>query len=549
MALSFNRRWQKRFLIFLISVNISIGILGIYTLTTSPTLSLGSNSRFSVTEPAIKITKIEDIELNSTFFNRLPEFVTSEEESEWWQMQNRVHNVFMGRESVSVEFIEKEGVIRNVGARVDSMPFLEVVKITGLIYLVAMIYIISAVSVFKRQRSGAGIILAFFLLFGSLYFICSAPVVNRSITLIPRYHKILINFIYISAGGLITFVHFAFVFPRKKRILKRFPWIFYIFYGYFLITVFLYLSGIIGFGATFPFLCIWTLIMIAAFIHSFINEKDPFLKKQIFLSLLAPLIVGGIFIFLYIFPGVLGMTSMRLTTLALVSLILPFALPSAMDNSRLYQERLELEKNSRREREQIRQDFHDNILNELANISLFSEVSMNFLDKDISIVRERLKSIKDIARDSSRELRGFLRITDDGYNTWEDFCGHLRRYGYVLLKHLEIDFNLDLPDTVKKLKLPSLSVRTCIYHVFKEALINIIRHSHADTVNASLSAGRDAIIFEIHDNGTGFDKEKTGEGHYGLRNMKSRVNEIGGDITIKTGHAHGTHIKVHLPWK
>ncbi len=63
---------------------------------------------------------------------------------------------------------------------------------------------------------------------------------------------------------------------------------------------------------------------------------------------------------------------MSLSTLALVSLILPFALPSAMDNCRLYHERLEIEKNLQKQREQIRQDFHDNILNEFANISLFS---------------------------------------------------------------------------------------------------------------------------------------------------------------------------------
>ncbi len=78
-------------------------------------------------------------------------------------------------------------------------------------------------------------------------------------------------------------------------------------------------------------------------------------------------------------------------------------------------------------------------------------------------------------------------------------------------------------------------------------MINVIKHSHADTVNASLSSGSDTIIFEIRDNGRGFDKEKAREGHYGLRNMKSRVDEIEGDITIKTSPAHGTHIKIRLP--
>lgn len=290
-----------------------------------------------------------------------------------------------------------------------SYPFWRGSKRRAWLYLVALIYLITAVLVFQRHRSTSGSLLAFFLLSGALYFISAAPVATRSLTLSPLSLKILVRSVYLSAGGLITLVHFAFVFPKPKEILKRFPAIPYLFYGYFLLTVILYFSGIIAFGATFPFLCLWVLVMVGAFLHSLLKEEDPFLKKQISLSLFAPAMVGSVFVVLFLLPGVAGMASMQFTYLALFSLILPYALPSAVDNLCLYQERIEVEQKSQREKEQIRRELHDSIQGDLANISVFSRVSLNLLDRgDVTGVREKLDLMREIAESSSRQLQSFI---------------------------------------------------------------------------------------------------------------------------------------------
>ena len=77
-----NRAWQGRVLTLLILLTVGIGFLGVYTLHTSPALSFEAGLIFSLSEPALR--RIEHLTLESTFFQRLPEFFTPSAESTWW---------------------------------------------------------------------------------------------------------------------------------------------------------------------------------------------------------------------------------------------------------------------------------------------------------------------------------------------------------------------------------------------------------------------------------------------------------------------------------
>jgi two-component sensor histidine kinase len=547
MRISLNRREQKRAITFLIFVSVSLWILGIYVLHTSPTLSFDLGFTLSTIEHNIQ--KIDDIELNPAFFNKLPEFFTPKQEASWWQMQEMIYKVLKEKDSVVVSFMEKDGVTREIKVSIVRMSLSEIMKMTGLVYLVALIYLLSAILVFQRHRSTSGSVLTFFLLFGSLYLTSSAPVASRSITLDPFYFKILVDFIYISAGGLITFVHFAFVFPREKGILKRYPWISYIFYGFFFLTVIFYLSGIIAFGSTFPFLCFWTFVMIGAFIHSLITEKDTFFRRQITLSLIAPTIVGGFFIFFYIFPGVIGIKSLGITYFALFSLILPFALPSAMDNLRLYQERLEMEKSSQREKEQICQALHDNIGNDLMNIRLLSEIASRSLSSNSEKMGNIIHSIKQTALINMERLKEFLwAVNIEEEDSIDDVISYFKSYArrFLAPSNIEIEFKTPYASRIPHL---SPSIRFNLFNIYKEALTNIIKYSKAKKVEVELSIKEEGLKMRIADDGVGFTPEHIPKGCYGVKNMKKRAEEMGGVLKIFSKEGKGTEIYLALPSK
>lgn len=187
--LNLNRKRLKGIFLSLCLIIISIGILGAYALHTSPVLSFNSSSAPFIKEHSLN--KIEEIKLDPTFSLRLPEFFFPKDENRWQQMQDGVYKALIKNNPIAVEYIEKDGTVRNVKANVVYMPLIDVIKETGLIYLSALVFMISALSVFRKHRSTAGAALAIFLLSGSLYLVASAPVVSRQITLHPIYLWIL----------------------------------------------------------------------------------------------------------------------------------------------------------------------------------------------------------------------------------------------------------------------------------------------------------------------------------------------------------------------
>lgn len=539
LKITISRIWQGRIIAVLIFVIISIGILGIYALHKSPGLVLGPE--FPVSPKEYDLHKIEELELDPAFFLRLPEFFTLKEEAQWWRIQEKVYDLLHKNSSVSVEFTWRNGVAENVEAAVGFPTLSDVIKKTGLIYLAALIYMISAVSVFRKHHSTAGSMLTFFLLSGSLYLVSSTPVANREITLYSPHLKMLIGAIWISAGGMITLVHFALVFPGPKEILRKFSAIPYIFYGYFLLTVILYFSKLIAFGSTFPFLCFWTFVMIGAFIHSLVKEKDTFLRKQISLSFLAPLVMGAIFILLNILPGLLGTAPIDFTYFALFSLIIPFALPSAMDNLRLYEQRIEIEKNSQREKERICQEIHDNLANDLTSIRFLSEVAEQSLSKEAEKVRGTIKTIKNTALKNIEQLRDFIWAIDLEEETLDDLYSHFKSYTTRLFTPLNIEIEFKPLSLTKTLHLDTF-FRFNLFNIYKEAITNIIKHSKAERVEVELSLNDKVLEMKVSDDGVGFS---SGSGHtasYGLRNMKNRAADIGGVIKISSIKGKGTEV-------
>ena len=542
---SLMQSWQGKVWGFFFLLCICLGLLGVYTLHISPTLFFDAGDEGFPSKPPIQ--KIAGITLESTFFQNLPEFFVRSAETRWWQMQKEVYTALRAKDVVAVEFTEKDGVPQRSQAQVGFVPLFEVVKKTWLIYLVALFYLVSARSVFRDHRSVSGVILGFFFLACALYFTSAAPVVYRSLSLQPVLFQLFVSVLHCAAGGLITLAHFGLVFPEPKRFIQQYPWLPYLLYGYFVLTTVLYLSGITAFGATFPVFCFWVLVIVGAFLHSFLSASDPFAKKQISLSLTAPVFASLFFVLLYLLPGVLGTTSIPFTYFALFSLILPFALPLAMDNLALYHDRLESEQQAQQERERIRADLHDIILNNLAVISRSSEISLARIDRNPSDVRKRLRATQDLATDTSRQLREFLWVLDDSHNTWEELCGSLRSWGHELAESFGFEFAFEIAPAVLALPPASLQLRVCLDRVYKEALTNVAKHTQADHVQGSLVCQGETVICEIQDNGTGFDLHANTDGHYGLKNMRKRVEDLGGTFDLTTRAGEGTGIRFQLP--
>jgi signal transduction histidine kinase len=86
-----------------------------------------------------------------------------------------------------------------------------------------------------------------------------------------------------------------------------------------------------------------------------------------------------------------------------------------------------------------------------------------------------------------------------------------------------------------------------LFAIGREALSNVAKHSAARRAWIRLETEPSRISMEIRDDGIGFETADRHPGHYGLESMRSRAAELGGTLTIRSGPAVGTVVRVDVP--
>jgi signal transduction histidine kinase len=91
---------------------------------------------------------------------------------------------------------------------------------------------------------------------------------------------------------------------------------------------------------------------------------------------------------------------------------------------------------------------------------------------------------------------------------------------------------------------------TALFRVCQEAMSNIARHAHADTVLIQLSEADGVIRIEIEDDGRGFEPGNVSHAerrHFGLMGIEERVEILGGKVRIDSAPGQGTRIHLEVP--
>jgi signal transduction histidine kinase len=86
-----------------------------------------------------------------------------------------------------------------------------------------------------------------------------------------------------------------------------------------------------------------------------------------------------------------------------------------------------------------------------------------------------------------------------------------------------------------------------MYRIIMELVNNSIRHAVASEITLQLIYHAEQLSIMVEDNGKGFPEPVPAEG-MGLRNIRSRVNYLGGVLSIDSG-GQGTTIIIHIPYK
>jgi two-component system NarL family sensor kinase len=89
------------------------------------------------------------------------------------------------------------------------------------------------------------------------------------------------------------------------------------------------------------------------------------------------------------------------------------------------------------------------------------------------------------------------------------------------------------------------AVETAAYRIAVEAMTNAVRHSGARTCAVSIVAGARDLVVEVRDDGGGLDPGRAPG--VGLRSMRERAAELGGDCRVGSAPEGGTLVRARLP--
>lgn len=209
-------------------------------------------------------------------------------------------------------------------------------------------------------------------------------------------------------------------------------------------------------------------------------------------------------------------------------------------NIRRHIAQLEQERALERERARISKDMHDEVGSILTKISILSEVAQRSL-RERRDVRTELHHISESARNVIDSMSEIIWATDPRHDALDDLVSYLRQYASEFFEGTSLRCRFDFPESITQRKL-SPEIRRSIFLTVKEALNNIAKHSRATEVIFALHQDTSGFSLRVSDNGSGFDlSAPTFRGH-GLKNMKDRIHEAGGEFEMESRRGEGTTI-------
>jgi signal transduction histidine kinase len=90
-------------------------------------------------------------------------------------------------------------------------------------------------------------------------------------------------------------------------------------------------------------------------------------------------------------------------------------------------------------------------------------------------------------------------------------------------------------------------VALCLFRVVQEALTNVVRHAHADSICVSVMTAAESVELNVVDDGVGFVAGERTRSGLGLRSIHERVRFMQGHVSVDSRPGEGTRVLVRIP--
>lgn len=210
---------------------------------------------------------------------------------------------------------------------------------------------------------------------------------------------------------------------------------------------------------------------------------------------------------------------------------------------------LEVNKALERERDRIARDLHDSLGATLSEISLLS--SMAEIRPPVEVAQDVVR-IQKRAQEAAEALEAIVWAADGKSDTVPRFVEYALNFAkeFLSVASIRLTVESELSATAQNRDAPMAThVRHNAFLAFKEALNNVVKHAQASEVTLRFVSSPQRLVIEVCDNGLGnCPKVKPdGASGRGLRNMRSRLESVGGNLSVESPPLRGTRIRFELP--
>jgi signal transduction histidine kinase len=220
-------------------------------------------------------------------------------------------------------------------------------------------------------------------------------------------------------------------------------------------------------------------------------------------------------------------------------------------------ERIEHQHALEAERSRIARDLHDDLGSSLTEISALASTGLRRDDVAAPTQAGQSRQPDDVSHSTlfhtiigkARRLVAALDVivwaVDLEDNSLQSLADYLTGYAGEFFAHTNISCRFKVPVSLPRIQLEG-RIRHDLLMAVKEALNNIVRHSEATEVEFCLSISEGDLEVEILDNGKGIGDPTEKDGH-GLKNLASRLRELGGTCVVEPRAGGGTGVRMRLP--
>ena len=217
-----------------------------------------------------------------------------------------------------------------------------------------------------------------------------------------------------------------------------------------------------------------------------------------------------------------------------------------------------------KERQRLRMDLHDSTAQLLASLNLMAQALTTTLQNSPIDGLQYAERIGELSRQALSEVRALVsemapvEVELTGCDTPTKVAPYVRILDHqglgealrtlaTQIWHNRTSIALDV-EPITKLDQPRA---VALFRVAQEALSNALKHADASTVTLRLNQTSSSVNLEIEDDGIGVSKPsprrpRTKRAGHGLKNMRSRMARLGGELALRTTATGGTLVRATL---